>query len=287
MRTVPNVTRGTVYAASAAVCFGMTPRIRRFVLGFVIAVAVLGAMLYALTRIYVEYQAHQAISLLAKSARLQIGDSESSVLPLVERYSGFKWMPEPLSPKEDWIEKDEYVYQRNLLSDYKYELGVSPFGTVTGHLGRLTKRVRAVRKFFPSCLQVVLGMRDWGTVVELSIRQGRVQSVLAMTLVEGRTEWLGDKWELRDGMPHHDMKPRTYVIGTSFLEMEDGGGMMIENVVTPRASVEQVQAARNFNASCLTSIRGCTGVCDLAPRALQYLKQHPEATWNITPPKCP
>ncbi len=223
-------------------------------------------------RTYVEYEARRATSMLVEAARVQIGDSERSVLPLVRRYSGFRWTPEPVLPREQWIDKDEYDYQRNLLSDYKCELGVSPFGTTSGHMGRSTQRMQAVRKAVPAHLRAVLGMRDWGSVIELSIRKGRVQSVSAMTLVEGRTEWLGHRWELGEGMPHHDMQPRAYVIGSSFLSMENGGGTMIENVFTARASEEQVQAARDLNGACLTSLRACTGLCDVAPRALEYLK---------------
>jgi hypothetical protein len=108
-----------------------------------------------------------------------------------------------------------------------------------------------------------------------------------MTLFAGRSGWLGHSWLLAEGMPHHDMRPRAYVIGAGFLTMEDGGGMMIENVFTPKASEEEAEAARQFNTGCLTSMNGCNGLCDVAPRALEHLKQHPDTNWNIIPPKCP
>jgi len=129
-------------------------------------------------------------------------------------------------------------------------------------------------------------MRDWRTVVELSIRNNRVQSVSAMTLVEGRSGWLGHKWEVAEGMPRDDMRPQAYAIGVAFLTMGNGGGMMIENFFTPQASDEEIEAARKFNTGCLTSMRGCNGLCDIAPRPLEYLEQHPDAAWNIIPPKC-
>jgi hypothetical protein len=62
---------------------------------------------------------------------------------------------------------------------------------------------------------------------------------------------------------------------------------MIMNYVTPEASGEERATARQFNAGCLTNIKGCDGLCDVAPRALKYLKQHPDAVWNIIAPKCP
>jgi hypothetical protein len=236
---------------------------------------------------YVDYKAHRASFMLAEVSRVHVGDAEASVLPLVQRYGGFKWTPEALSPKEQWLDKDEYDYQQNRLSDYRYEFEVSPFGTTGRGTSRLTQAMRAVRAAVPAHLRPVLGMRDWGTVVELSVRDGRLQSVSAMTLFAGRSGWLGHSWLLAEGMPDHEMRPRAYVIGAAFLTMEDGGGMMIENVFTPRASEEEAEAARQFNTTCLTSINGCDGLCDVAPRALKYLKQHPDANWNIIPPKCP
>jgi hypothetical protein len=127
--------------------------------------------------------------------------------------------------------------------DYKYELGVSPFGT---RVGRLAQALRAAREVIPTRLQPLLGLRDWGIVAELSIRSGRVQSVSAMTLFEGRSEWLGHKWELAEGMPRYGMPARAYAIGAAHLTMANGGGEMITNFLTPRASDEEVDAAHKF-----------------------------------------
>jgi hypothetical protein len=96
---------------------------------------------------YVEYRVHRARLMLAEASRVRVGDTEASVLPLVRRYDGFKWTPEPLSPREQWIDKDEYDYQENRLSDYRYELEVSPFGTTGRRTSRLTQAMRAVRAF--------------------------------------------------------------------------------------------------------------------------------------------
>ncbi len=141
-------------------------------------------------------------------SRVQIGDMEASILALTGRYGGFKWTPEPLSPREHWIDKEEYDYEVTRQSDYKYEIGVSPFGTTVARVGRLAQAVRAAREVVPTRLQPFFGLRDWGTVAELSIRSGRVYSVSAMTLFEGRFEWLGHKWELAEGMPRYGMPAR-------------------------------------------------------------------------------
>lgn len=236
---------------------------------------------------YVGYQAHRARLMLAEASRVRVCDTEASVLSLVQRYGGFKRTTEPLPPREEWLDKNEYDYQQTRQSNYKYEIEISPFGTKRLRWTRFTRILRTVRAAVPERLRPVLGMRDWETVADFSIRGGRVQSVSAMTLFAGRSEWLGDRWELAEGMPQHDMPPRTYAIGEAFLTMGDGGGAMIENVFTPKASEEQAQAARQFNTGCLTSIKGCSGLCDVAPRALEYLEKHPDADWNITPSKCP
>jgi hypothetical protein len=266
--------------------FGITHSSRRLELRFVVAAVVLAVVLFASLRAYFEYETHRAKSLLAEASRVQIGAAEASVLPMVKRYDGYKWKPEPLPPKDQWIEKDEYDYQRNLLSDYKYELEISPFGTTARDMSRWTRAMLAVRNAVPSRLRSVLGMREWGTGVQLSIRNNRVQSVSATTLVEGRSKWLGHRWEVAEGMPRHDMRPRAYTIGSGILEMGDNGGTMIENYFTPSASEEEVQAALSFNARCLTSVAGCNGLCDFTPSALQYLEQHPDVALNIIPPKC-
>jgi hypothetical protein len=237
---------------------------------------------------YVRYEAHRARVMLTEVSQVHLGDTETSILPLVQRYGAFKWTPDPLSPKEEWIDKDEYEYQQERRSDYQYEMEISPFGTVVHRDSRLTQALRAVRATVSAHLRPALGMRDWGTVAVLSVRGSRVQSVSAMTLVESRrSRWVGHRWELAERMPHHYMHQRLYAVGAAFLTMPGGGEMMIENYFTPKSSEEEARTARQFNIGCLTSIKGCDGLCDVAPRAIEYVKRHPDAAWNIIPPKCP
>ncbi len=261
-------------------------RTRHLFFRLIVAVLALGAISYGALWAYVEYEAHRAESMLAELSRVQIGDTEGSILALTGRYGGFKWTPQPLSPREQWVDKQEYDYEVTRQCDYKYELGVSPFGTTVGRVGRLAQSLRAVREVISTRLQPLLGLRDWGIVGELSIRSGRVQSISAMTLFEGRSEWLGHEWKLAEGMPRYGMPARAYAIGAAHLTMANSGGEMITNFLTPRASDEEVDAAHKFNSKCLTSIEGCHGLCDATPRPLAYLKQHPDAVWNIIPPQC-
>lgn len=261
-------------------------RTRHLFLRLIGAVLALGAVSYGSLWAYVEYQAHRAESMITDLSRVQVGDTEASVLALTERYGGFKWTPEPMSPREQWIDKEEYDYEVKRECDYRYEVGVSPFGTTVARVGRLAQALRDARQVVPAHLRPWLGLRDWGITAELSIRGGRVQSVSAMTLFEGRSEWLGHEWQLAEGMPRYGMPARPYAIGAANLSMAPSGGEMISNFFTPRASDEEVDIAHKFNAACLTSFNGCNGLCDAAPRPLAYLKQHPDAAWNIIPPRC-
>ena len=89
-------------------------------------------------------------------------------------------------PREQWIDKEEFDYQQNRLTDYNYEISVNPFG-IAG-LGRFAQVKRAVRAAVPTSLRPAMGMRDWGTAVELSIRGNRVRAVSAMALFAGSSK---------------------------------------------------------------------------------------------------
>ena len=102
-----------------------------------------------------------------------------------------------------------------------------------------------------------------------------------------RTRWLGHEWNLTNAMPERRIKAKAFVVDSGALEMANNGGALIQNIFTPRASDEEVQVSRKFNAACLTSLRGCDGFCDFVPRILEYLNRHPDAAGNIIPPKCP
>jgi hypothetical protein len=136
--------------------FGTMPRRRHLWLRLIIAVLILAAAVYGSLWARVEYEAYRAKSMLAEASRVQVGDAEASVLPFVRRYGGYKWTPEQLPPREQWIDKDEYDYQTNRLSDYKYELGISLFGTTALTVGRLARAMRG-SKGSCSCASAISG----------------------------------------------------------------------------------------------------------------------------------
>jgi len=261
-------------------------RTRRLFWSFVAGVLTLSAICCGSLWAYAEYEVNRAKSMIAELSLVKIGDTEASILAVTTRYGGIKWIPDPLSARENWVDKEEYDYEVTRQSDYKYELGLSPFGTTVAHSVRLARALRSAREVIPERLRPLLGMRDWGVTAELSIRGGRVYAVSAMTLFEGRCEWLGHKWELAGDMPRFDMPAREYAIGAAHLTMWPNGGEMITNFYTPHASEVEVGTAQSFNSKCLTSVRGCDGLCDAAPRPLAYLRQHADAVWNIIPPRC-
>ena len=145
-------------------------RIRRLFLRVLVAAVGVCAICWAALWAYAEYEARRAESMLAELSRVQIDDAETSVLVLLGRYGGFKWTPEPLPPREQWVDKEEYDYEAKRQCDYKYELGVSPFGTTIGRVGRLAQALRNGRQIVPAPLRPWLGLRDWGIVAELSIQ---------------------------------------------------------------------------------------------------------------------
>lgn len=245
------------------------------------------AMISGCWWVYISHEIHRAEQMLDEIAAIRIGDSEASVVPLIRRYDGFKWTPQPLSPREDWLDRDAYEYEKSKMADYNYTLEVGPFVRTLPHASRWIQVMQVIRAGTPIHLRPVFGMREWAASAEVAIRSGRVQSVSAMTIFAGRSEWLGHSWELAEGMPRYGMPQRTFAIGIAHLTMGDPGGTMLQNFLEPKASDEEVNTARQFTVACWIKIKGCSTLCDVAPRAIAYLKQHPDAAWNIIPPKCP
>ncbi len=260
--------------------------LRLAILVLILAIATWGSLW-----IYVHYEADRAMSMIAEAARVRVGDSEASILPLVKRYGGFQRAAEPLPPREEAQDKREYDYRKNLWRERQYALQVSAFGLLTldsdtGRPRRITWAMWDAIRAVPVRWRAPMAMRVWGADIDVAIRDGRVQWISAMVLVEGRAEWIGHISTFTRAMPYRSLQGLTFVSSARFLSMGNGGGAAIETSFTPEASTEQIQTARAFNAGCLTSIRGCDGFCDLVPRAIEYLKQHPEVPPGIGLPAC-
>src|SRR6478752_584899 len=111
----------------------MAPRRRRLVTPLYLCSLVL-VVLFASLWVYDEYEAHRATSMLVEAGRVQLGDSEASVLPLVRRYGGFKWAPDSfanLGKREEWIDPLEYEHRLKSISEYAYWVAVNPWNIGT------------------------------------------------------------------------------------------------------------------------------------------------------------
>lgn len=258
-------------------------------LGF--AVVIITVLLCAGVWSYTGYQARRAASMLAEASRVRIGDSEASVLPLVGRYGGHKWaLPNSaratLSPRENWIDVEEYDRALRVYPDYSYAVEVNPWGFPT--LAPSSKAVRALRiamNVVPGRVRSLLGLRDWAAFVDIRIRDGRVSEVGGSVLVEGRSRWLNHSWYLATERLNEPLPLPPYTIESENVLMREDRSRGIRNLITPQASEEQAEAAHSWNTTCVVSLRGCSNRCELSPRAFQYWKTHPDpsgATWEPT-----
>lgn len=233
-----------------------------------IAAAVVLALVvvYVAARGYLVYEVYRAKVLFAELAAVRIGDTEASIGPLISRYGGHKWVREN-SPA------DVYVY----------DIGVNPwhFLTIEGPSQRFDEAVWSKARDFHPRFRRVIGLRRWLATGDLSIRGGRVEAVSASVIHEGWSEWLMGKWSLVSHTAEGETQPPIKISG-GFLTFADGGGGSTEVSFTPSANSEQIQAARDLNLACLTGTRGCRGSCELMPKAVAYLKRHPNAA-DIAP----
>lgn len=266
------------------------PRTRRVI----IELAMVATAFCAVAWTYSAYKASLAKSLLVEASRVQIGDSEASVLALVQRYGGMKWHPSgstrtTLGPRENWLDKSEYERALRTYPDYDYSILVNPWGfpTITPESDsrpRLKAALRSAMENVPARVRAPLGLRDWVSSVDINIRDGRVSKVIGEVLVEGRTRWLNHEWSLVDEIPSESTQSRTYLIEPVNIGMRTGRSRGLENILTPQASQQETEAAHLWNAACLTSLRSCTDRCDLSPAAFRYMTNHPEVSrgWEPT-----
>jgi len=266
------------------------PRTRRVT----IAMAIVATALCAIVWTYTAFEARRAKSLLAEASRVRIGDSEASVLALVQRYGGVKWEPigstrTTLGPREDWLDKSEYERALRTYSDYAYSIEVNPWGFPTlapesDSRRRLDAVLWPALDVVPASIRAPFGLRKWVSDVDIEIRDGRVSKVVGEILVEGRSRWLNHEWSLVGEMPREPMQSRGYLTEPVNIAMSAGRSRGLGNTITPQASEQENEAAHFWNTACLTSLQGCTDRCELSPTAFQYMTNHPDVSrgWEPT-----
>jgi hypothetical protein len=253
------------------------------------AVLVLFVLLCFGLRAYTGYLAQRANAVIAEAARIQVGATERSILPLVARYGAMKWRPQQPISTNDCPDRASCERFNANLPDYAYDVDIAPFNILSApppQTGGLRRALAFLMIRTPSSWRDPISLRDWVTEVQICIRSGRVVRVYSSVIVEGRTRWLGSTWELSPDGRDNGAPPKAYAVDGMNLTFPGNGGAGILQFLTPEATSEQLLAAHSFNARCLTGLMPCRRLCDLSPRAFQYINQHPEVSNIVSSDDC-
>ncbi len=247
----------------------------RFLLA-IAATLVVALSCYGLARGYLAYEAARAERMLKELGDMKIGDPESQVLAILQRYGNYRKAPEYLAKFDK--------------ADYEYQVEIGPSGIYyvidranTAMFYRLT---RAVLSGLRPQFRRAIGLRRWSVDGRVGIKENRVTLVWGMALVEGSHEWLAGDWTLAETVPPYQIDKfvtspgiswphdvNHYLVGWSRLiamENQNGGGEGPDVWITPAATDEERRSAHEFRWNCLTSRSGCETVCDLYPAAVEY-----------------
>jgi hypothetical protein len=217
---------------------------------------------------FLAYQVRRASRLFEAVHSVNIGDTEESVMPVLERYGGHRW--------------DVQLGSRE---DYNYVVAINPWHRLTLFSGESDSKVRTIVSALNPRFRRAIGLRLWTVDSEVAIKDHRVVAVQAATAVEGRNMWLGAMWRFSE-------KPREFernaaslissseetpcVVSPANLNMETGMGSAWNVWFTPSSPRALQQMAKQLNLSCMRSLSGCNSVCDLMPEAARYFKEHPD-----------
>jgi hypothetical protein len=266
--------------------FGLTRRRLRVAGRTFVAIISLCAMVYGAARITQALEYRRAAVFLEELKNIQPGQPESSVMQFILRYQGTR--PENQSDTED----DLYIMR------------VNPWF--------LTKRLpgpdwvdRVYRSTFSrlGTWRRAVNLRSWSVSGWVRLTNGKVEKVSGDVVMEGENEWLMAEWQygreipayLRSGHPSNNLpgEELQYEAHWTHLHIgyETGEGTL--TFVTPRSTLEELNAARNINLQCLTNGKGCHSLCELMPDATRYRREHKgggwgwnSGSWGIQPHDC-
>jgi len=275
--------------APAVLSIALYHRLLRLALRLTMFVVILIALMGCGLRVYTAYLVHRAVAFLDEATRIPVGATEDSILPLVSRYGGRKYIPSPPEGIEDCANNADCEYNNAHIYDYSYDFDLSTLNVYSGpdlKPGRLRRALAVLMIRTPSFLRGPLSMRFWMADAIIRVHAGRVETIHGGVYVEGRPAWLGNSWTLSADMPP-EWRPRNYAVDGTFLEMWNDGGAGTIHHLTPAATPEQFQAAHEFDARCLAGFIPCRCLDDLNPRAFQYMSKHPEVGDTVTTPGCP
>jgi hypothetical protein len=224
-------------------------------------------VVYCGAQIFLLYEYQRAKTFLVELHSIQLGQSEESLQVFLEKYENREW--------------EQVIHSKNNVKI----VSVDPW--------------HFQRSFWPSWLQYIqaelinvapdirrdLGLRVWQIQGSLTFKDSRVRTVNSGLLVEGENEWLwGESWLVGaftddiveryqlSGTYRTEMK--SYVTGWSHLHMGYETGEVFRNNVTSQADDAQLAAARTYNMECLISFSGCRSLCELMPKAAEYMREH-------------
>ncbi len=254
------------------------------------ATLVLVLSCYGLARAYLRFEAARAERMLKELGDVKIGDPESQVFAILQRYGNFRKAP------EYWAKFDK--------ADYEYQVEIGPSGIYylvdragTPIFYRIT---RVVLSGLSPQFRRAIRLRRWNVYGRVGIKENRVALVLGAIMVEGSHEWLAGDWTLAKTIPPHEIDKFVTSPGVSWphdvnhylvgwwirliaMENQNGGGEGASSWITPSATEDEKRSAHGFNLECLTSRFGCRTVCDLYPAAAEYADS---GTWKERKEAC-
>jgi hypothetical protein len=219
------------------------------------ATLVLALSCYGLARVYLAYEAARAERMLKELGGVKIGDTESQVLPILQRYGNYRRVLEP------WTKFDK--------NDYEYQVEIGPSGIYyvidRANTCKFYRMTRAILSGLSPRLRRAIGLRRWNVYGRVGIKENRVTLVSGMVMVEGSHEWLSGDWTLAETIPPyeidrfvtspgvswpHDMNH--YLVGWSRLmamKSQYGGGGGPATWITPSATEDEKRAAKEFHSA--------------------------------------
>jgi hypothetical protein len=238
-----------------------------------IALSTLCAAIYAgaLTSQVFEYR--RAAKFLEELKGIHPGQSEASVMPLIQHYQGVR-------------DEDGHGVQGD-----SYTLRIDPWHLMHRFLGPnwLDRAYRETSSDLGSWRRAVK-LSSWSVTGWVEFANGRVKTVSADVILEGENEWLQADWRYGPKIPPYVLvrsvddllrgEESQYKSDWMHLHFGDETGEGIRNFITPLSTAQQLTAAQNINLQCLMSGRGCRSLCDLMPDATQYRREHSMRGWG-------
>jgi hypothetical protein len=238
--------------------FGLTRRGRRILLRSLGWTTVFVLLCYGGLRSYILFESNRCSQLVETLSGVRIGDSERSLQAVTGRFPAKKDWDPGNPPGKTYLFRFSPWWQIHNLGH--------PFDWAT----------LAFMRHFPRPVRRNIGLRDFTVLGIIYVQDGRARAVSADVTVEGRDWWLEAEWVLRRELPEYlaetqGQQKKQFHFQWVHLHMGDELGEGVRALVTPEAREVDIAAARNINMNCLSSLRGCAGLREIAPDAARRL----------------